>query len=373
MSYSIKNDVQILGLTILGNYTSAERTSLSLVAGDAGGLVFDTTTLLPYFWTGSNWETFNGTANLSFGTITATQIPLNIDTGTDVVFQSATATLAGLMSAPDKVNHDALVVLDGVAPGATDLGTFTGTIIPDNQTIKSAFQSLETSLETFQNSAGQPNGLATLDGAGTIPTSQLPALAITDVYVVADITARDALTVQEGDVAKVTDSDGNGNPQTYIYDGTVWVDIQETSDVISINGFTGVVILEDDDIAYDDTPAPIGSPLDGATNVENALNALNNAIDTINNTNNKFIQTFVVADWVGPTSGRYTFSVTQATHGLTAADLADIQVQELISANNYRVVQTQIDVNTSTGEVLLTVRSSPDSRFDGRVIITQDH
>lgn len=89
---------------------------------------------------------------------------------------------------------------------------------------------------------GNANGLATLDGTSKIPTSQLPALAITDVSVVADITERDALTPQEGDVAKVTDS-GSGYPQTYIYDGTTWVDIQETSDVISVNAQTGVVTL----------------------------------------------------------------------------------------------------------------------------------
>jgi len=102
-------------------------------------------------------------------------------------------------------------------------------------------------IRTFIDSKAQPNGLASLDATGKVPTSQLPALAITDVYVVANIAARDALTVQEGDVAKVTDS-GSGYPNTYIYDGSTWVDIQEDSDVISINGETGVVVLDTDDI-----------------------------------------------------------------------------------------------------------------------------
>jgi len=94
---------------------------------------------------------------------------------------------------------------------------------------------------------GAANDLATLDGSSKIPTSQLPVLAITDVFVVTDIGTRDALTPQAGDVCKVTDA-GSGFPGTYIYDGNTWIDIQESSDVISISGKTGVVVLDTDDV-----------------------------------------------------------------------------------------------------------------------------
>lgn len=56
---------------------------------------------------------------------------------------------------------------------------------------------------------------------GKVPVEQIPAIAVTSVSVVADIAARDALTVEEGDVAKVLD-DGFGNNATYIYDGSSW-------------------------------------------------------------------------------------------------------------------------------------------------------
>lgn len=85
------------------------------------------------------------------------------------------------------------------------------------------------------------DGLATLDTGGKIPTSQLPNLAISTVSVVADIPARDALTVQSGDVAKVI-SDG----KTYIWDGSLWIEISATGAggaVDSVNGFTGTVTL----------------------------------------------------------------------------------------------------------------------------------
>ena len=42
---------------------------------------------------------------------------------------------------------DALVTLSGVASGSVNLGTFTGTTIADNVTIKAAIQALETALE----------------------------------------------------------------------------------------------------------------------------------------------------------------------------------------------------------------------------------
>jgi hypothetical protein len=105
------------------------------------------------------------------------------------------------------------------------------------------------------------DNVATIDpGTGKIYNNQIPSIAITDVYVVNTIIERDALVVQKGDVAKVTDS-GNGAPQTYIYDGTIWIDIQETSNVISVNGSSGNIILTTSDITeggnlyYTDTRA----------------------------------------------------------------------------------------------------------------------
>lgn len=103
---------------------------------------------------------------------------------------------------------------------------------------------------------GAANGVATLDANSKIPTAQLPALAITDVFVVADIAARDALVigagdgeVQEGDVIIVTDA-GSGQPDTFIYDGATYQILQKPADLVSsVNGQTGVVLLDSDDIS----------------------------------------------------------------------------------------------------------------------------
>lgn len=55
-----------------------------------------------------------------------------------------------LQVAIEKLEGDSkdAAVLSGVARGAVDLGTFTGSIIPDASTIKSALQSIETNIET---------------------------------------------------------------------------------------------------------------------------------------------------------------------------------------------------------------------------------
>jgi len=117
---------------------------------------------------------------------------------------------------------------------------------------------------------GANNGIATLDATGKIPTSQLPALAVTDVNVVADIAGRDGLTVQEGDVAIVTDVS-----KSFIYDGTAWQEMKNPSDAVaSVNGKTGTVVLELADLGnIDNTVATDGQVLawDNATSKWKAI------------------------------------------------------------------------------------------------------
>ena len=110
--------------------------------------------------------------------------------------------------------------------------------------------SIQDYLDTVE---GQPDGLATLDGAGKIPAGQIPSIALSETFVVTDITARDALTVEEGDVAIVTDGDGNGSTLTFIFDGSSWLEIVTNYLVKSVNGETGDVSLSVDDLTDVDT------------------------------------------------------------------------------------------------------------------------
>ena len=54
------------------------------------------------------------------------------------------------VGAANEVHIDNLVTLSGVAKDATELGTFTGAVIADNVTIKTALQALETEVEQVQ-------------------------------------------------------------------------------------------------------------------------------------------------------------------------------------------------------------------------------
>ncbi len=92
--------------------------------------------------------------------------------------------------------------------------------------------------------------VASLSG-GKVPTSQLPALALTDVFIVASQVAQLALTAEEGDVAIRTDEN-----KSYIHNGGVsgtiadWSELLTPTDtVLSVNGEVGTVTLTTDDIS----------------------------------------------------------------------------------------------------------------------------
>ncbi len=79
---------------------------------------------------------------------------------------------------------------------------------------------------------GVANGVATLDSNSKIPSSQIPSIAITSTTVVYDIAARDALTVEEGDVCIVLNVLPD-QPKSYIYDGDLWIELKTSTDLIN--------------------------------------------------------------------------------------------------------------------------------------------
>lgn len=116
----------------------------------------------------------------------------------------------------------------------------------------------------------QNSGLATLDSGGKIPTSQLPALAISSTFVVNSQAAQLALSAQEGDVAVRTDQN-----KSYIQNGgsagtmADWTELLTPTDsVLSVNGLTGAVTLTSSNVAegtnlYHTAARAIAAPLTG--------------------------------------------------------------------------------------------------------------
>jgi hypothetical protein len=108
---------------------------------------------------------------------------------------------------------------------------------------------------------GAANGVATLDGGGKIPVAQLPSAVMT-YEGIWDASANDPqLQDGTGDAGMVyrvsvagTQDLGSGN-QTFsigdwvVYNGSIWQQTDNADAVMSVNGMTGVVVLDSDDIA----------------------------------------------------------------------------------------------------------------------------
>lgn len=136
-----------------------------------------------------------------------------------------------------------LFTLAGTSIGDTDLGTFTGTIISDNGDIKAALQELETVLDGIQDG---------LDFQGTwnantnTPTLTSSTGTKGHFYIV--------------DTAGTTSLDGISDwavGDWAVFDGTVWRKVDNTDAVSSVNGLTGVVVLDIDDVTPTTTKGDI--------------------------------------------------------------------------------------------------------------------
>jgi len=99
---------------------------------------------------------------------------------------------------------------------------------------------------------GAANGVAPLGSDSKIASSYLPAIALTDVYTVANETAQLALTAEEGDVAIRTDQN-----KSYAHNGGTagtmadWSELLTPTDsVLSVFGRTGAVVAATNDYTW---------------------------------------------------------------------------------------------------------------------------
>ena len=109
--------------------------------------------------------------------------------------------------------------------------------------------------------AGVPNGVATLDSGGKVPTSQIPQMGDLNYQGTWNAsTNTPTLTSSTGtkgyyyvvSVAGTTNLDGITDWQVgdwAVFNGTVWQKIDNTDAVTSVNGFTGTVVLTTSNIS----------------------------------------------------------------------------------------------------------------------------
>jgi hypothetical protein len=196
---------------------------------------------------------------------------LIVDGAGEIASSAVTSTELALLSGATTNLSDVaqdvadLVTLSGVPANSTDLGTFTGTLIPDGSDIKEALQALETEIEAIPS----PFYYAGTWAAST----NTPTLANTDtgvqgaVYYVTDAGSVDfgagAISFAAGD--KVANN------------GTTWDKWDMTDNVASVFGRTGAVVaVSGDYTASQVTNVPAGTI--AATDVQAAINELDGDI-----------------------------------------------------------------------------------------------
>ena len=132
---------------------------------------------------------------------------------------------------------------------------------------------------------GAVNGVATLDAGGKIPESQIPAVAITDVFTVASQSAMLALTAERGDIAVRSDLNKSfalaAEPASTLAN---WIELRTPTDaVLSVAGKTGAVTLTNTDVGA----APVNTALTDAaassTLPATASTALTALLQTVRN------------------------------------------------------------------------------------------
>ena len=144
-----------LGTNSIDNLSDVDITTAAPATGEV--LAWDGTNFVP----SANLYTLlgEGTGDSNLGTFTGDIIPDNttvraafqaIETKIEANDQAA-ATASALTEVDGNVNS--LIILSGIAENGEDLGTFTGSTIADNITVKPALQALETEVETKASSA----------------------------------------------------------------------------------------------------------------------------------------------------------------------------------------------------------------------------
>jgi hypothetical protein len=148
-----------------------------------------------------------------------------------IPFLSKVLALAGIGVRNQTDNKEALINVSPSQPASStisiDLPAASGQLAIKSEVV-------------LASEKGVAGGVATLDGSGHVPSTQLPPYAISEVFVVADQAARLALVAQVGDIAVQTDTS-----VTYILQSAPpsvnsnWVVISSTNAVTAVNGEYG--------------------------------------------------------------------------------------------------------------------------------------
>jgi hypothetical protein len=252
--------------------------------------------------------------------------------GTVTSIIAGTGLSGGTITSTGTIDLANTAVSAGSYGSATQVGTFTvdaqGRLTAAaNTTVTPAFSSITSTPTTLSgygitdainvSQKAAANGVATLDANSKIPNNQLPALAITDTFVVASQAAMLALsTAEKGDVAVRTDLNKSfiltADPYSTLGN---WQELLTPTDaVLSVNGLTGAVTL----VASDVGAAPTTRTISAGT-------GLSGGGDLSANRTISLANTAVTAASYGSATQVATFTV-DAQGRLTAASNTNIAI-----------------------------------------------
>jgi len=252
--------------------------------------------------------------------------------GTVTSIIAGTGLSGGTITSTGTIDLANTAVSAGSYGSATQVGTFTvdaqGRLTAAaNTTVTPAFSSITSTPTTLSgygitdainvSQKAAANGVATLDANSKIPNNQLPALAITDTFVVASQAAMLALsTAEKGDVAVRTDLNKSfiltADPYSTLGN---WQELLTPTDaVLSVNGLTGAVTLG----AFDVGAAPTTRTISAGT-------GLSGGGDLSANRTISLANTAVTAASYGSATQVATFTV-DAQGRLTAASNTNIAI-----------------------------------------------
>jgi hypothetical protein len=134
---------------------------------------------------------------------------------------------------------------------------------------------------TYEKAAnkGQADGYAPLGSDGKLPNEFIPDLAITQTFVVADLQERDALEVEEGDVAIVTATgqafifSGDGEEGSWILlavPGAAVLSVSATAPIASTGGTTPTISLSDGGVTEQKLDSSLANKINAKTDVVTA-------------------------------------------------------------------------------------------------------
>lgn len=254
------------------------------------------------------------------------------------------------------------VVFAGPAMGGSTTPSFRSLVSADIPTLTSAkisdFSTAADARITLQK--GAANGLAPLGSDSKIASTYLPAIAITDTFVVGSQAAMLALAAQVGDVAVRTDLN-----QTFILQtdpATVlgnWVQLLTPPDAVtSVNGQTGVVVLTTSDVAQGTNLYFTNALARAALSAASPL--------SYNNTTGAFTFSSQTANTVfaGPPSGG---AATPTFRALVASDIPSLSATYVLKAGD--TMTGALNITGSADVTQLKVKSnSTQTNFPFQIV-----